>query len=354
MNITAAYPGGNIRVLSMEGDTVHLAPDLRTTPEDWFYWSFCVEGAQGRTIRFDFDDHCYLSYWGPAVSHDNRSWNWLGGWHTNCVNTAGTWFTYTFGPDEDRVYFCHDLNYQPERFLDFARQAGLTVETLCLSEKGNPVPMVRIGNEGPVLLTTSRHHCCESTGTYLMEGILREFAKQPPKGFQIIAIPFVDYDGVVAGDQGKSRAPHDHNRDYIENPVWLSTAAIMELAKHEDIRWALDLHAPWHRGHEHDHCYILRTEGNASPLREIFSHMLEGETRAHAEAFPFWHNFVFNHYWSNPGSFGYHFSHQPGVDLAMTIETTYAGHYGYQTTQSSLVELGACISRVLRSMYGKV
>ena len=37
MNITASYPGGNIRVLSVEGDTVKLAPDLRTTTEDWFY-----------------------------------------------------------------------------------------------------------------------------------------------------------------------------------------------------------------------------------------------------------------------------------------------------------------------------
>ena len=51
---------------------------------------------------------------------------------------------------------------------------------------------------------------------------------------------------------------------------------------------------------------------------------------------------------------GVYFSHQPNVDLAFTIETTYAGHYGYQTTQSSLVELGACISRVLRTVFGTV
>jgi len=354
MNITAAYPGGNIQVLSIDGDTIHLATDLRDTTTDWFYWSFRVEGAQGRTLTFDFGDKCYVSYWGPAVSHDNRNWKWLGGWHTNCVNMAGTQFTYTFGPDEEAVYFCHDMNYQPDRFYDFAKEAGLKIETLCTSEKGAAVPMVRIGTEGPVLLLTSRHHCCESTGTYLMEGILREYAKKAPKGFRIIAIPFVDYDGAAAGDQGKNRAPHDHNRDYIDEPVWNTCRTIMELVKNEDIRWALDLHAPAHRGHEHDHCYILRTEENYTPLREIFSQMLEGETRAHADAFPFWHKFVFDNYWPNPGSFVHYMHKQPGVELAFTIETTYAGHYGYQTTQSSLVELGACISRVTRTLFGKL
>ena len=89
MNITASYPGGNIRVLSVEGDTVKLAPDLRTTTEDWFYWSFRVDGAAGRTITFDFCGHEYVSYWGPAVSHDNRNWKWLGGWFTGCVNRNG-------------------------------------------------------------------------------------------------------------------------------------------------------------------------------------------------------------------------------------------------------------------------
>ena len=354
MNITASYPGGNIRVLSVEGDTVKLAPDLRTTTEDWFYWSFRVDGAAGQTLKFDFCGHEYVSYWGPAVSYDNRNWKWLGGWFTGCVNRNGSKFIYTFGPEEDSVYFCHDMNYQPDRFFDFAAETGLKTEMLCMSENNQCVPMVRIGSEGPVLLITARHHCCESPGSYLMEGILREFAKNPPKGFRIIAIPFVDFDGAAAGDQGKARTPHDHNRDYTDEPYWRSVQAIMKLAEQEDIRLALDLHAPWHRGHEHDHCYIIRTSSNESRQREIFSRMLDGETRSHSEAFPFWHNFVFNHYRAGTSTFTSYFSRKPGVELALCIETTYAGHYGCQTTQSNLDELGACISRVLQTMYGEV
>ena len=352
MNITAAYPGGNIRVLSIEGDTVHLAPELRDTSTDWFYWSFRAEGAQGRTITFDFDGHCYLGYWGPAVSYDNRHWHWLGGFYDGSVNRSGTQFTYTFGPEEDGVYFCHDMNYQADRFYDMAREVGLKLETLCESEKGRQVPMIRLGSSGPVLLITARHHCCESPGSYLMEGILREFVREEPKGFRVVAVPFVDLDGVIAGDQGKNRAPHDHNRDYIEQPVWRSTAAIMELARHEDVRLALDLHAPWHRGEEHDHSYIIRSAINNNAVRETFSHMLEGETRADRAAFPFWHHFNLHGMPSVYGTFCNHFSRQAGVELSFCIETTYAGHYGCPVSQDNLTELGKCIGRVLRTMYG--
>ncbi len=350
MNINTQYPGGNLKVLSVDNDVVHIAPDLRDTSIDWFYWSFCVEGAQGKTIRFDFDGHCRLGYWGPAVSYDNENWHWLG----KSGNRDGTFFDYTFAPNEDKVYFCHHMSYQVKRFLDFAKRERLNMSLLCISEKGSEIPLVRIGSDGPVVLLTSRHHCCESTGTYLMEGILREFAHDPPKGFQIVAIPFVDYDGVLAGDPGKERLPHDHNRDYIDQPIYSSIRAIKDLSKREKIIVALDLHSPGHRTHEHDHCYILRSPLNCNPQREIFSRLLEAETRADTRAFPFWHNFMFKSAKSIPGTFGYYFGSCTDVQLSMTIETTYAGHYGCAVSQENLLELGACISRVLRVMYSTV
>ena len=250
-----------------------------------------------------------INYWGPAVSYDNENWHWLG----KSGDQNDTFFEYTFASNEDKVYFCHHMSYQVKRFLDFSKLEGLDIETLCVSEKGSDVPMVRIGSGGPVILLTSRHHCCESTGTYLMEGILREFAHHPPEGFQILAIPFVDYDGVLAGDQGKERLPHDHNRDYIDQPIYSSIRAIKDLSKREKIMVALDLHAPWHRTHEHDHCYILRSPDNDNPQREIFSRLLEAETRADTRAFPFWHNFMFKHAGLPLGNLVHYFAGCPDV-----------------------------------------
>jgi len=52
MNIHANFEGGNIKVLSIEEDTVFLQNDMRDSTGDWFYWAFCVEGAQGKTLTF--------------------------------------------------------------------------------------------------------------------------------------------------------------------------------------------------------------------------------------------------------------------------------------------------------------
>ena len=38
--VDANFPGGNILVEAMRGDTVWLRQDLRTNIDDWFYWNF--------------------------------------------------------------------------------------------------------------------------------------------------------------------------------------------------------------------------------------------------------------------------------------------------------------------------
>ncbi len=345
MRISGDFTGGNIQVLSIEGDTVRLDNELRDTGEDWFYWAFRVEGAQGRTLRFTFGEHRYVGYWGAAVSSDRKNWRWSEG-----ANRGGTEFTYTFGEDETDLYFAHDMNYTAERFGELAEEKALPVSVLTRSEGGRDVPMVRLGTEGPTLLLTSRHHCCESTGTYLMEGFLREFAEHPPRGFRVLAIPFMDIDGVVNGDQGKGRRPHDHNRDYIDHPVWKSTAALMALIPGEQVRWHFDLHAPGIDGHEHDFAYMLCTPENNNPTRERFRKLLDEETYAHREAFPFVYDFAFGSYISNPGSCVSWVSRQPGVELAATIETTYAGNYEHRTSVDNLIALGRCAARALRTI----
>ena len=44
-------------------------------------------------------------------------------------------------------------------------------------------------------------------------------------------VPFVDKDGVEEGDQGKNRAPRDHNRDYAGASMYPETGALRELGE---------------------------------------------------------------------------------------------------------------------------
>ena len=56
---------------------------------------------------------------------------------------------------------------------------------------------------GKLILLTARHHACESTGNYVMEGVLEELCRESLDDFEIVAVPFMDYDGVIQGRPGK-------------------------------------------------------------------------------------------------------------------------------------------------------
>mgnify|MGYP001496509582 FL=1 len=65
--ISSDYPGGNIKLISIEDSNVKLEQELRDSTSWWFYWNFCVEDAEGLTITFEFMNKEVLGPWGPAV-----------------------------------------------------------------------------------------------------------------------------------------------------------------------------------------------------------------------------------------------------------------------------------------------
>ena len=242
--ISNQIPGGNIRLLSIEGNTVYLQNELRDTKPDWFFWAFRVTGAQGRTLDFVFDHETRVGFYGAAVSHDYKNWHW----QYSDRGHEGARFSYTFGPEESCVYFAHDMLYRPERFFEFAQSHGLKLETLCTSRKGRSIPCFTLGNGQKHIVLTARHHACESTGSYVLEGVLDALCEKPLPDTTIFCVPIVDLDGVTEGDQGKDRVPHDHNRDYfLDQPsIYPEVAAIRRYIDTHPIVFACDFHSPYH------------------------------------------------------------------------------------------------------------
>ena len=123
LKIDDQFPGGNIILERIEGDQVHLRPDLRDTEGWWFYWCFRVRGAAGRTLTFQFAKPSPIGVRGPAVSPDEgKTWRWLG---TECVDGPG--FTHAFGSDERDVRFSFGMPYvrsSLDRFLGGYRGRG--------------------------------------------------------------------------------------------------------------------------------------------------------------------------------------------------------------------------------------
>lgn len=374
VSIHQNFTGGNIRVKNQEGCEIWLENELRDTVCDWFYWAFCIEGAQGQTLTFHFQKN-RLGYFGPAVSHDLENWQWLESLRLNHSDQNGfdrnslerndpereqEHFTYTFGETESKVYFAHHMLYHPTRFLQFAQRQNLPVETLCLSRKGRKIPLTVLKGSADQkkIVLTARHHACESTGNYIMEGILEELCKESIPGYDIFCVPFVDYDGVVDGDQGKARAPHDPNRDYEEDKeaIYPAVKAIRKYIMEEKVLFGFDFHSPWHCGGVRNRCFIVQKAKKVLDRLNLFGTLLEKNMTPRA--------FGYCHEDDYPPDFGWNHSDDPtfanfvmdmadSAELAFSLETAYFGSPSNPFSPDKVMENGRCFARALRE-YIKV
>lgn len=275
MNITKDFPGGNIEIVSENGNDIFVEREIRNDA-GYFYWAFCVKGAAGKTLRFIFPHHTRVGRFGAAVSHDLKKWFWS---KSKEIVNDGDAFTYTFSDIEDCVYFAHNMVYSEEMLRDFAASNDINLKTFTKSKKGRDVPFFTIGSGERRVVITSRHHACESTGTYVLQGFAEACLKHRPSGIEFLFVPFVDYDGVTDGDAGKGRLPYDHNRDYgSDAPIYNETAKLRELADSGNVLINFDLHSPHHDGGINDHPYLMKFDHGESGIYDVLSKALREST----------------------------------------------------------------------------
>ena len=93
--------------------------------------------------------------------------------------------------------------------------------------------------------------------SYCLEGILETVLSDSDDGswfqknVEVLAVPFMDKDGIENGDQGKNRKPHDHNRDYEGESIYPSVTALWKLIPEWSggkLRFSMDMHCPYISG----------------------------------------------------------------------------------------------------------
>ncbi|MCZ2155306.1 MAG: hypothetical protein LC114_15620 [Bryobacterales bacterium] len=368
IQVDGGIPGGNIIVESVAGDTIRVRQDLRDTQGQWFYWAFRVRGAAGRTLHVEFTDGNVIGVRGPAVSTDGgQSWQWLG---ADAVEGAS--FRYQVPSEVSEVRFSMNIPYFESDLRAFLeRHAGnpsLEVGVLAESRKGRPIEQLRLGRlDGGAahrVLLTARHHACESLASYSLEGILEAILSSTDDGrwlrenVEFLVVPFMDKDGVEDGDQGKNRRPHDHNRDYNDESIHPSVAALRREVpgwSGGKLDFALDMHCPYIRGKDNKSILFVGVP-NETVWGEIerFSQLLES---THRGPLPYRRtdNLAFGVSWNKPESgrlksFDTWASEQPGIRFASTIEIPYAEVRGVPVTPEAARALGADLARAMR-MY---
>jgi hypothetical protein len=363
IEVDAGFPGGNIIVEKIEGDTVFLRQDLRDTEGWWFYWYFRVRASAGRRLNFCFTNGNVIGVRGPAFSTDcGLTWAWLGS-----KSAGDASFSYRFPEGAGEVRFSFGMPYLEDSFrrslLGLKGAENLHAGMLCKSRKGRVVESLKLGNPhaGHKVLLTCRHHCCEMMASYALEGmlgfLLHALAKDEwlRENVEVLCIPFVDKDGVEDGDQGKSRRPHDHNRDY-SGGIYPEVKSLMDCVPH----WAcghaltaLDLHCPWIRGPREECIYFVglpngRIWEEVSALSALLEEMQSGPLPFKSEDnLPFGKEWNTDQNFSQGSSFSEWASNLPGIRLASAIEIPYANIRGSEVTPESARLFGGDLAAAL-------
>ena len=362
------FPGGNGFIERVDGDDIYLRPELRDGDGAWFYWCIGIRGAGGRNLRVHLTLPNKLTARGPAVSLDRGvTWTWLGA-HA----VEGDSFAFAVPPDADDVYLSMAMTCTRAHWDAFTARhqhsSHLRLGELTRSRQGKAVPQALVGQldtDPPFrVLLTARHHCCESMGTYTLEGILSAALADDALGrwyrehVQIMAVPFMDPDGVEAGDQGKNRPPRDHNRDYAGESIHPETAAL----RNQVPQWmngrldvALDLHCPWIHGFRSEEVYLVGSQDPATWRQQC--RLGQALQRVHTGPLPYTasDNLPFGQDWNT--NTNYHegmacsrwLSQLPGVSLASSVEIPYAEVKGHEVTQASARALGRDLAHAIAS-----
>ncbi len=378
IQISADYPGGNIIVESIDqaSSTVNLRQDLRGTKPWWFYWNFKAKNIGGKKVTFKFPnkpkDENIIEVFGPAVSTDGgKTWRWLNPPEPRKKNE----FVYEApdGVNEAQFSFC--IPYTMENFNAFAKEMrndAFVIKPLCKTKRGRENICVVI-NENPSkrkarVFLTSRHHACEATGSYVLEGVMREILSDSPTGralrqkAEFFIIPIVDLDGVEDGDQGKLRVPHDHNRDYSDNPIYPTVAAarakLLEWNNTGGIDFLMDFHAPYIGAKSKDGKTfsinsVIYPVGQAVPrifeAQKRFAKILE---KVNDSPLPFLasdllpYGKLWNVRKTNTHITGYS-ALLNGTKFSSSLEIPYSSCRGVQTSPESLKAFGSCVAKAM-------
>ena len=362
IKVSSDFPGGNIDLLGIEADTVWLKTDNSFTEGEWFYWYFKVSNIAGQRITFKFEQENVFARYGPGYSINNdQTWKWYG---ENRVHENA--FTFSFADTDTTAYFSVAFPYLEQNLLSFLstlkNSDKLIIDTLCISPEGRAIEKIIIkpvqGNPEYKVLITARHHACEMMANYAMEGIISSILNDNNcrlllENVEFMLIPFMDKDGVENGEQGKNRIPRDHNRDYVDESIHHSTAALrntIPVWSDQKLKIAIDLHCPWIHSSINETIYVV---GNSDPEIEkqqiIFSKLLEKNTTGdlklyHKDFIPFGTSWNTAQNYSRGRSFARWAGSLDGVYLACTIEFPYANVSGIPVTKDGARAFGKAIA----------
>lgn len=251
---------GVVEKIDQDARVIRMSPSPHKG-RGWDCWWFIrVNGiTKGETITIDLGGG-YGTWAQPdraTFSIDGKTWL-----HTSPGKRAGKRINYRQKIDATHAWFAWgppftpaDANALVSRISESSPHAE-AIE-LCKTREDRPVPGLIIKQNGLPdierhgIWINARQHAWESGSSWVCRSLIEwlvgddKRAETLRKKSIVYIIPIMDIDNVACGAGGKNQAPHDHNRDWQENPHWNSVkAAIQIINEMKRFDLFIDLHNP--------------------------------------------------------------------------------------------------------------
>jgi hypothetical protein len=259
LKVEANFPNGSGRVIEID----HTSRYIRIEPtthelRGWACWWYIrVSGiVPGEMITIEVGPEPWATPSQAMFSTDDRSWQ-----QTAPGESVGRSIKYQQTVDAPIAWFAWGPPFtvaDASHLVDQAKQACDDVQefTLCETRGGREVPGLRFQpretTPTSAIWVQARQHAWEAGSSWVCKGFVEWLVSDDPRAARlrsstiVTVVPIMDIDNVAIGAGGKNQVPHDHNRDWSEQPHWRSVAEAMRELRRLDEAAQLDLFVDLH------------------------------------------------------------------------------------------------------------
>jgi murein tripeptide amidase MpaA len=254
-HISAAFDGGNIRVLSQDGDLFELeiVTDHQSDFYQWFH--FRLTGAAGRTVQLRITNAGRSAY--PDGWPNYRA-RWSADreeWRLADTSYADGALTIRHACDGDNLWFAYFAPYTMERHHDLvasvATLPGVAYRSLGQTLDGQELDCLTVGEGRLQVWLYARQHPGETMAEWWMEGALGRLTDPSDPVARVLrreatfhVVPNMNPDGSRRGHLRTNAAGVNLNREWHEPSAERSpeVLAVRNRMDETGVDFAMDIH----------------------------------------------------------------------------------------------------------------
>ncbi len=255
LSVSSAFDGGNIRLISIDGDRVGLeiVKDHNSDFYQWFY--FRVTGAGGRQLTLDIRNCAGAAYphgwdrYQACMSEDREDWARVETSYQNGILTINA------TPSSDSVWFAYFAPYTMERHHELIASVigypGLAYRSLGQTLDGQELDYLELTGGPLQVWLYARQHPGETMAEWWMEGAIERLLDEhdpvtrklrEKATFHIV--PNMNPDGSRRGHLRTNAAGINLNREWHAPSLEKSPEVhyVLEEMKKTGVDFAMDIH----------------------------------------------------------------------------------------------------------------